>query len=83
MESLLLAHLAGLKISEAPVKMRARAGGRSSITPLKSVYYMVKVMLVLFIWLVRKKPVPAELEVYQMHARVEFLAVIGEWACLS
>jgi glycosyltransferase involved in cell wall biosynthesis len=58
-ESLLLAHLAGLKISEAPVTMRARGGGRSSITPIKSVYYMVKVMMVLFIWLVRKKPVSA------------------------
>ena len=55
-ESLLLAHLAGLRISEAPVKMRARGGGRSSITPVKSVYYMIKVMMVLFIWLVRKKP---------------------------
>ncbi|MHB8173804.1 MAG: glycosyltransferase family 2 protein [Nitrospirota bacterium] len=55
-ESLLLTHLAGFKISEEPVKMRARGGGHSSITPIKSVYYMVKVMMVLFIWLVRKKP---------------------------
>lgn len=58
-ESLLLAHLAGLRISEAQVKMRARGGGHSSITPIKSVYYMIKVMMVLFIWLVRKKPVSA------------------------
>ncbi len=55
-ESLLLVHLAGFRIAEEPVKMRARGGGRSSITPIKSVYYMVKVMMVLFIWLVRKKP---------------------------
>ena len=55
-ESLLLAHLAGFRISEEPVKMRARGGGHSSITPIKSVYYMIKVMMVLFIWLVRKKP---------------------------
>jgi hypothetical protein len=56
-ESLFLAHLAGLKITEAPVLMRPRAGGRSSITPVRSAYYMIKVMMVLFIWLVRKKPV--------------------------
>jgi glycosyltransferase involved in cell wall biosynthesis len=55
-ESLFLVHLAGLKVHESPVLMRPRAGGRSSITPMKSVYYMVKVMMVLFIWLVRKKP---------------------------
>jgi glycosyltransferase involved in cell wall biosynthesis len=55
-ESLLLVHLANLRIAEERVVMRARSGGRSSITPLKSAYYMVKVMMVLFIWLIRKKP---------------------------
>jgi len=55
-ESLLLAHLAGLKVKEEQVTMRARAGGRSSITPVRSAYYMIKVMMVLFIWLVRKRP---------------------------
>lgn len=55
-ESLFLAHLAGLKLREVPVLMRPRAGGRSSITPLRSVYYMVKVLMVLFIWILRKKP---------------------------
>ena len=55
-ESLFLAHLAGLRVSEAPVSMRPRGGGRSSITPVKSAYYMIKVMMVLFVWLVRKKP---------------------------
>ncbi len=34
----------GLKVSETPVKMHERQGGKSSITPLKSVYYMVKVI---------------------------------------
>ncbi len=55
-ESLFLAHLAGLRLRETPVVMKPRGGGRSSITPVRSVYYMVKVMMVLFIWLVRKKP---------------------------
>lgn len=55
-ESLFLAHLAGLRLREIPVVMKPRGGGRSSITPVRSVYYMVKVMMVLFIWLVRKKP---------------------------
>src|SRR5512135_2407920 len=55
-ESLFLAHLAGLRVSETPVSMRPRGGGRSSITPVKSAYYMIKVMMVLFVWLVRKRP---------------------------
>ena len=33
----------GYKLSEVAVKMRARQGGVSSIRPLKSVYYMIKV----------------------------------------
>jgi glycosyltransferase involved in cell wall biosynthesis len=57
-ESLFLAHLAGLRVSEEPVRMRPRGGGRSSITPVRSAYYMIKVMMVLFIWLVRKRPGP-------------------------
>jgi glycosyltransferase involved in cell wall biosynthesis len=34
----------GMKIAETPVKMNERQGGKSSITPLKSIYYMVKVI---------------------------------------
>lgn len=33
----------GYKIKEIPVKMHERLYGKSSITPLKSIYYMVKV----------------------------------------
>jgi glycosyltransferase involved in cell wall biosynthesis len=55
-ESLMLSHLAGLRVKEVQVTMRPRAGGRSSITPIRSAYYMVKVTMVLFIWLVRKRP---------------------------
>ena len=40
---------AGLKIEEIPVVMRERQGGVSSITPKKSVYYMIKVTLAILI----------------------------------
>jgi hypothetical protein len=45
---------------EVPVAMRVRAGGRSSINVLDSVYYMVKVLLALFIGLFRRRPTPLE-----------------------
>lgn len=39
------------KIEEYPVKMRARTEGVSSISPLKSVYYMIKVSIsIIFVW---------------------------------
>jgi len=34
-------------IKEVPVIMRERTAGESSITPIRAVYYMVKVMLVI------------------------------------
>ena len=37
------------RITEVPVKMRAREGGSSSITFLKSVYYMIKVTLAILV----------------------------------
>ncbi|MBQ9059426.1 MAG: glycosyltransferase family 2 protein [Atopobiaceae bacterium] len=48
-ESIVRAHRAGLSIKEVPVSMRERQGGVSSISPLKSIYYMVKVSLAVFI----------------------------------
>lgn len=42
-------HKKGFKVCEIPVEMLERQGGRSSITPLKSVYYMIKVSLALLI----------------------------------
>jgi glycosyltransferase involved in cell wall biosynthesis len=53
-ESLVLLHRAGLRVEEVPVKMEVRTGGRSSITPIRSVYYMVKVLLAVFIDLLKK-----------------------------
>ncbi len=44
-EAIVAGKTVGAKISEEPVVMRERAGGVSSIGPLKSVYYMIKVSL--------------------------------------
>lgn len=49
-----------LRLLEVPVEMRERGGGRSSITALRSVYYMVKVLLALFVGLFRRDVVPQE-----------------------
>jgi hypothetical protein len=38
--------------------MRERGGGRSSITALRSVYYMTKVLLAIFVGLFRRNVVP-------------------------
>jgi hypothetical protein len=53
-ESLVLLHRAGMTIAEVPVRMRDRTGGRSSITPIRSAYYMVKVLLAVFVDLMKK-----------------------------
>jgi glycosyltransferase involved in cell wall biosynthesis len=49
-----------LRMVEVPVSMRERAGGRSSITALRSVYYMAKVLLAIFVGLFRRNVVPEE-----------------------
>lgn len=49
-----------LRRVEVPVSMRERSGGRSSIGALRSVYYMAKVLLALFVGLFRRQVVPAE-----------------------
>ena len=45
---------------EVPVAMRERTAGRSSITAPRSLYYMIKVMLALFISVFRRYPSPPE-----------------------
>lgn len=55
-EALVLVHQHGFRIREIPVEMRERQAGRSSITPLKSAYYMIKVGLALFMNVLRKPP---------------------------
>ena len=44
-DAIILLHKYGLRICEVGVVMRPREHGESSITPLKSPYYMAKVML--------------------------------------
>jgi glycosyltransferase involved in cell wall biosynthesis len=45
-----------LRLVEVPVRMRDRAAGHSSITALRSIYYMAKVTLALFVGLFRRYP---------------------------
>ena len=49
-----------LRLQEVPVSMRERGGGSSSITALRSIYYMVKVLLALFVGLFRRNVVQQE-----------------------
>ena len=49
-----------LRSIEVPVSMRERGAGRSSITAVRSVYYMVKVLLAIFVGLFRRNVVPEE-----------------------
>lgn len=53
-ESLVLMHKIGLRMTEVPVAMRERTSGRSSITPIRSIYYMTKVLMAIFIDLLKK-----------------------------
>jgi glycosyltransferase involved in cell wall biosynthesis len=49
-----------LRLREVPVTMREREHGRSSITALRSIYYMVKVFTALFVGLFRRPASPLE-----------------------
>lgn len=53
-EAIVMLHRSGLRQVEAPVKMIPRQHGDSSITPLRSVYYMIKVILAILINLLRR-----------------------------
>ena len=56
-EATVLVYRHGLRMVEVPVAMRKRDTGRSSITPFRSLYYMGKVTLALFVGLLRPRPV--------------------------
>lgn len=55
-EAILMVHSHRLRLAEVPVRMDQRASGRSSITTLRSGYYMAKVLLAVLIGLVRERP---------------------------
>ncbi len=55
-ESVVMFKRAGLQVREIPVTMNPRYGGQSSITPLRSAYYMIKVILAIIIGLLRERP---------------------------
>jgi glycosyltransferase involved in cell wall biosynthesis len=58
-EAVLMLHTHRLRMTEVPVRMFQRGGGTSSISSGKSAYYMVKVLLALFVGLMRRRAVPA------------------------
>jgi hypothetical protein len=55
-EVLVLLSQYGLKMKEVPAALYQREYGDSSITKIRSVYYMIKVLLAIFVTRVRKKP---------------------------
>ena len=59
-EGLVMAIRHKIRITEVPVTMREREHGRSSISSLASVYYMIKVLLAIFVDLFRRDIVPLE-----------------------
>ncbi len=56
-EAVLMVHFHRLTMREVPVRMLERGGGQSSIRSGKSAYYMIKVLLAIFVGLVRRRPV--------------------------
>lgn len=54
-ETIILLGRNGFKIKEAPVEMQERRGGASSISGLKTVYYMIKVLLAISMVSIRPK----------------------------
>jgi glycosyltransferase involved in cell wall biosynthesis len=61
-EATVLVHRHKLRMVEVPVAMRVRASGSSSITAVRSIYYMVKVSLALIVGLFRRYTTPLEEE---------------------
>jgi glycosyltransferase involved in cell wall biosynthesis len=53
-EAVVLLHRHGFKVLEIPAQMEPRQGGRSSITPLRALYYITKVSLAMLIEATRR-----------------------------
>jgi glycosyltransferase involved in cell wall biosynthesis len=56
-EAVLMLHAHRLRMTEVPVRMHPRGAGRSSITKVRSVHYMIKVSLALLVGLLRRQQV--------------------------
>jgi hypothetical protein len=56
-EAMVLLHQCGLKMKEIPVRINQRYSGESSITKIRSIYYMVKVLLAIFVDCFKKRPI--------------------------
>ena len=61
-EAVVLLHQCRLKMGEVPVGMSQRYSGESSITKIRSVYYVVKVLLAIIIDCFKKPPILKEEE---------------------
>jgi glycosyltransferase involved in cell wall biosynthesis len=48
-ESLIIAHRSGIKISEVPVNMNYREGGNPSQNTLKSIWHLIRALLIIFL----------------------------------
>jgi hypothetical protein len=59
-EAIVLLARNGFRIGEVAVSMRKRVTGSSSITPVRSIYYMIKVLLAIFVDIFRKKEIREE-----------------------
>jgi glycosyltransferase involved in cell wall biosynthesis len=59
-EAIVMVEKHRLRLVEVPVSMREREHGRSSITAARSIYYMAKVLLALFVGSSRRSVVPRE-----------------------
>jgi glycosyltransferase involved in cell wall biosynthesis len=59
-EATVMLHKHRLRLCEVPVVMRERTAGRSSITALRSIYYMAKVLLAIFVGVFRRRATPLE-----------------------
>ncbi len=59
-EAIVLVAKHRLRRTEVPVSMRERSSGRSSIGAVRSIYYMTKVLLALFVGLFRREVVRLE-----------------------
>jgi glycosyltransferase involved in cell wall biosynthesis len=56
-EAVLVLHFHRLRMREVAVRMFQRGGGASSISSGKSIYYMIKVLLAIFVGMARARPV--------------------------